>query len=151
MLAIVLATALTSIATPSPSPDRASIHQSPSTNVAGFSIDVPRVGDVRVVVGEASRAVSLDAGLVAKLYADLERAGDLTKLPIEHCMKSASFGSSTTIVYGGNTSGDLQCAADTNGRALSADVAAIAHAALAGMPLARRRTMPIMQATSAPR
>jgi hypothetical protein len=128
-----------------PSPDVAVIRQSASTNRSAFEIAVPRTGPADVRAGTAKRSTPLDAALVAKLYADLERAGDLAALPIEPCMKSASFGSRTSLSYGGQDSGDVQCAASPQGRALNEDAQAIAQAALDGMPVNRRRTMPVFR------
>jgi hypothetical protein len=136
---------------PSPSPsaavDTAVIRQSASTNRAGFSIAVPRTGEAMLVVGDAQRSVPVDPALAAKLYADLGRAGDLDALVVEHCMKSASFGSTTVIAFHGKASPDLQCAADAVGQALNADAEAIAQAAF---PEPRRKTMPVFRATPSP-
>jgi hypothetical protein len=101
-------------------------------------------------VGTVGRATSIDPQLVTRFYADLERAGDLAKLAVDHCMKSASFGSTTIISYNGEDSPDVQCAGDAAGRALNADAEAIARAALTGAPVSRRRTQPIFRASPSP-
>jgi uncharacterized protein YjlB len=99
--------------------------------------------------GGATRSVQIAVPLAARLFDDLEHAGDLTALPAGACMKSASFGTTTVIAYRGAHSPDLQCAQNATERALQADVAAITAPALDGMPQLRR-TLPVMRSTGAP-
>ncbi len=96
-----------------------------------------------------TRTVPLEPALAAQLHADLERTADLERLPVQPCMKSASFGTTTIITFAGKTSPDLQCASDAAGRALNADADAIAQAALTGLPQ-RRYTQPVFRKTPPP-
>jgi hypothetical protein len=85
-------------------------------------------------MGTTVRTAIIPADMVDKLYADLDQAGALDELPVGHCMKSASFGTTTTLQFDGRRSPDLQCAQTADERALGADVRAIAEAALASAP-----------------
>jgi hypothetical protein len=129
-----------------PGTDVARIERSPSTNTVGWSIAVGRDGKATVVSGGGFRAVTLQQPLATKLYADLERAAFLAELPSGHCMKSASFGTTTIIAYRGQRTPDLQCALDAPGQALNADAEAIAASVLGQVPRAVRHTMPIHRA-----
>jgi hypothetical protein len=126
---------LIAASTPAPAPalidDVAVIEQSASTNRPGFSISVTRTGETTVRVGVTSRSTTVATVLAAHLYADIDRAGSLADLPAGHCMKSASFGSTTSITYNGRRSPDLQCAQNTLEHALKSDAQAISRAALA--------------------
>lgn len=44
-----------------------------------------------------------------------------------HCMRSASFGTTTTVTFGGAASPDLSCAPDPAARDLAGTVAAIVN------------------------
>ena len=125
-------------------PGFAVITRGSSTNSAGFSIVVPPTGEATVRLGTLTRPVQLDTPSATQLYADLERAGRLDKLPAGHCMKSASFGTTTSIAYRGRNSPDLQCAQNSAERALQADVDAISSQAMRGFPQ-RRRTLPVFR------
>ena len=49
---------------------------------------------------------------VAAFLSDLSAAGDVSLIPTGQCIKSVSFGTSTSITAGGKTSGDVQCLVD---------------------------------------
>jgi hypothetical protein len=146
-LASLLALALLPAPAPVPSPSptvNAVIVNSGSTNMAGYRIEVAPDGHVRVTQGEATRSVTIPAKLATQLYADLAAAGPLDALPTQPCMKSASFGSRTTVAYKTKTSADLQCGQmSPAGRALANDAAAITTAA--GVQPGRRMTLPVMR------
>jgi hypothetical protein len=130
--------------TGSPLPDRAVITQTASTNTKGYVITVSATGTATVETGGLTRSVQIPAPLADRLYADLDRAGDLAALPAGSCMKSASFGTRTEIAYRGARSPDLGCAQNAVERDLQADAAAIASPALGQMPQIRR-TLPVLR------
>jgi len=145
-LALFLALLLPSPAPlPNPSPTlSAVIVNSGSTNLAGYRIEVAPDGHTQITQGMATRSIDLPAPLVTRFYADLAAAGPLDALPVQPCMKSASFGSRTTLAYKMKTSADLQCGqTSAAGHALAADVAAITAAA--GVQPAHRTTLPVMR------
>lgn len=95
------------------------IVQSRSTNSRGFRVVIYRDGSATATINGAGfvthadepRAQSYPAGSVEvnKLGSLLEKIGDVSRIPTGHCAKSVSFGTTTTIMYAGKTSGDLQC------------------------------------------
>ena len=98
-----------------------------STNTDGFQIVVERSGQTQYTAiprgrgGQAAERPSavggkLPAALAQRLYADLEAARPLASLPEAHCLKSASFGTTLIIEYGGERTPDLSCPAGTNAR-----------------------------------
>jgi hypothetical protein len=147
----ILALALLAGPAPSPSPSPVPagdvlIVNSGSTNRAGYRIAVAPDGRVQVMQGTATRTLTIPAQLAAQLYADLAAAGPLDAMPAQRCMKSASFGSTTTIAYAAKTSPDLQCeATSAAAHALAADVAAVTAAA--GVRV-MRRTLPIFRGSA---
>jgi hypothetical protein len=130
---------------PSPSPTvNAVITNTGSTNMAGYRIEVAPDGHAQVTQGVGTRSVTIPVKLATQLYTDLAAAGPLDALPTQPCMKSASFGSRTTLAYKTKTSADLQCGQlSPAGRALAVDVAAITEAA--AVHPARRMTLPVMR------
>src|SRR5689334_15359332 len=82
--------------------DTATIIDSGSTNRAGFHIDVKRSGLAEMISGESGKPIQrhLPSSVTQRFYADLEAAKPISSLPVIHCMKSASFGSSLTIAIG---------------------------------------------------
>ncbi len=60
-----------------------------------------------------------------KFFHDLAAAMPLTSLPVHHGMRSASFGTRTTVTYKGQTSPDLTFASDPKSALLKADIDAI--------------------------
>lgn len=51
-----------------------------------------------------------------QLHTVLQAVGDVSKIPHRGCLKSASFGTSTTITYQGKTSSDLTCLGSQDAR-----------------------------------
>ncbi|GAC1342428.1 MAG: hypothetical protein NVS4B7_01740 [Ktedonobacteraceae bacterium] len=51
---------------------------------------------------------------IAQLKSTLTQAGDVSAIPNHGCIKSVSFGSTTTVTYQGKTSGDLSCLSNTD-------------------------------------
>src|SRR5215472_14805186 len=90
--------------------DEAVIVNSGSTNTAGFRIVVNKNGDAEYTVmprrfgppaqSEPMRR-KIPEALTQRLFSHLGAAKPLTNLPRERCAKSASFGTSLTIEFGG--------------------------------------------------
>lgn len=122
-------------------PTDALIRNSGSTNMAGYTIVVHPDASVDMTMdGELTHAT---AGLaqVRWLFKKLHAAGPLDVMPGGHCMKSASFGSTTTIVYDGKTSPDLTCGGDMMSRELDRTVNIIAAQIGSGGPRSRGRIL----------
>ena len=110
------------------------IVNSGSTNAPGYRIEVERSGDSRYVPQPRTRGFAvgpssptshkIPEALARRFFSDLETAGALSQLPIERCAKSASFGSSTFVEFGGERTPDISCpgARDPNTKALMRDV-----------------------------
>jgi hypothetical protein len=109
--------------------DAATIVNSGSTNRPGFRIVVDRSGvaeltatpgrlGAKQVQSPARR--TLPHALVEAFYADLDAAKPLDSLPAVHCAKSASFGSTLTVVFGKEQTPDLSCG--DRGNALMRDL-----------------------------
>jgi hypothetical protein len=134
VLALVLTVAPVAaphLAVPIPtSATEALIVNSGSTNTAGYALRVRADGTGTLLQGETSRPVQLSRTLVDRLFADLRAAGPLDVLPHRFCMKSASFGTTTTVAYRGKRSPDLSCpGGSAAGYALAQDARALAGAA----------------------
>jgi hypothetical protein len=110
--------------------DSAVIQNSGSTNTSGFTITVWSDGTSSVSVrGQADHAFTLQPDLRARFFSDLQAASTATSAP-RHCMKSASFGTTTSVRWHGWSSLDLQCPPlPPSVAALANDVAAIETAA----------------------
>lgn len=106
------------------------IVNSGSTNTAGYALRVRTDGTAMLLQGETARGVQLAHDLVDRLFADLRAAGPLDALPRTFCMKSVSFGTTTTVAYRGRRSPDLSCPArSAAASALALDARALAAAA----------------------
>lgn len=104
---------------PSAGQDAATILNSGSTNRPGFRIvidpsgsaeytSVPRRAGPQAEPAKPMQA-TLARALIERFYADLKAAKPFASLPAVHCMKSASFGSTLTIAFGGEQTPDLSC------------------------------------------
>jgi hypothetical protein len=97
--------------------DLATIIQSGSTNTIGYKLVIHRDGSAAGMDNSSgsprAQVVRREypAGTIAtdKLQRLLAAIGDVSKIPIGACMKSASFGTTTEISYAGKVSGNLQC------------------------------------------
>ncbi len=67
---------------------------------------------------------TLDGTLTATLFGDLAKAGSLDSLQFFGCLKSVSFGTTTSLTYEGVTLPDVECGSMTDARAaaLTTDV-----------------------------
>lgn len=95
----------------------ATITNSGSTNTQGFTLTIYNDGSGTLAYTQRGRqntsnqdkkfsASTFDSQQLATL---LKEVGDVSSLPRGSCLKSASFGTSTTITYNGKTSTDLSC------------------------------------------
>lgn len=97
----------------------ATIRNSGSTNTAGYTVVIHPGDSADVTVdGEVSHR-TVGAAQVRWLFAKLRAAGPLDGMAGGRCMKSASFGSTTTIAYNGHVSPDLSCSGDAMSRELA--------------------------------
>jgi hypothetical protein len=127
MLALVSLLIASATASPQPSaaavpPNAAVIVNSGSTNISGYRIVVQPDGRATVTTQGSNRTQQLAKSTVAPFFKHLSAAMPLGKLESEPCMKSASFGSTTTVQYKGERSPDLSCPMEGLGAALGADV-----------------------------
>lgn len=120
--------------------DGAVITNSGSTNTAGYAIKVWSDGSGEVSLrGGATRNIKVDVDLVNKFFADVKAARANPGRP-GRCMKSASFGTTTSVLWHEYQSVDLQCPPfTTEVTALAADVRNIQSAANLANPLQRIR------------
>jgi hypothetical protein len=102
------------------------IRNSGSTNTLPYTISVKPDGSAVVTVGANApedRRLPLDQ--TQALFAELRAAMPLDVLTHGHCMRSASFGTTTTVTFGGVTTPDLSCAPDPAARDLAGSVVKI--------------------------
>ncbi|MDQ2715948.1 MAG: hypothetical protein M3Z08_13660 [Chloroflexota bacterium] len=95
------------------------ITNSGSTNMPGSTLTINRDGSgsityekevlgqtLKHVTNKAFSAHTFDTGQLEQM---LNEVGSVDKIPNHGCLKSMSFGSTTTITYQGKTSGDVSC------------------------------------------
>ncbi len=129
-------------AMPSVPPDAAVIRNSGSTNTAGYVIVLTLDGHATVGQEGQYTTATLARPQTRWLFAKLREAGPLGALPAGHCMRSVSFGSSTTISYQGATTPDLGCAVSPLERELARTVGVIvAQLHISTFPAHRRRLL----------
>ena len=91
---------------------QATIEETGSTNTLGVKIVVGPGGAAQMhVEGEEVRTVTINADLSDRLFRDLKAFSPMSALPGNHCIKSASFGTSLYVEYSGERSPDLNCPA----------------------------------------
>jgi len=97
--------------------DGATIVDSGSTNTPGYRIDVWSDGSATIVLqnrgvthGEP-KTFTVTGSVASRFFANLKavKSGNVTGQP---CMKSASFGTTTRVLWHGWTSPDLDCPSD---------------------------------------
>jgi hypothetical protein len=135
---VVLVLALFSAA---PQRDGATIVNSGSTNAAGYTISVWSDGTGSAMVRGATAATSFSISQEAaeRFFQDVKAARS-NGAQLQHCMKSASFGTRTVVQWHGWVSPDLQCPPFTDEvRALAGDVQTVEGSAniQPGSPLRR--------------
>ena len=139
LVSLLLAQASPAQTSPAPAPPEkppaavaaatdAVIRNSGSTNSAGYTIVLHPDATAELLQNGTTVAKTVAKAQAARLFDRLHAAGRLDALPIGHCMRSVSFGSTTTVTYAGHTSGDLGCSGgDPSVGALQTAVAAIAN------------------------
>lgn len=120
-----------------PTRDGAVIRTSRSTNTAAYEIKVWSDGRAQLIQTEGPTSFNIAPGLAKRFFADAA-AGRANPGTPGHCMKSASFGTTTVVTWHRWTSSDLQCPPfSAPVTALAADVRAIQAAVKIGGPLHR--------------
>lgn len=100
-----------------------------STNAAGYRIYVSSDGQATYIDNRGERRGQIDEQLALKFFRDIETAQPLNDLPHrQECIKAASFGSSTYIKFGRQTSPDLSCPGDDQSQQLANDAREIRNA-----------------------
>ena len=127
--AVALTVGSYSIALAGYSRDGAIIHNSGSTNTAPYSLKVWSDGSAAVVnASGSSTPFKVPMNVVASFFRDVQSARGNPGTP-GHCMKSASFGTSTVVTWHGWHSFDLSCPPVGEQTELAANVRAIQSAA----------------------
>lgn len=115
------------------------IRNSGSTNSAGYTVILAPDGSatVRQYDGFAQKLVG--APQTHWLFLKLRQAAPLATLGNARCVKSVSFGSSTTVSWNDSTSGDLSCGGDPRSRELARTIGVIVRELdISLVPRARR-------------
>ena len=115
----------------SPVDANADIVNSGSTNTSGYVIHVSRSGAVIVELqsGGPARKATVASALAGRFFAALDAAEPLAAAQAGGCMKSASFGYSIKVNYGGESTPDLTCPVGDQEHALASLSSEIARAA----------------------
>ena len=120
-------------------PGAAVIRNSGSTNSAAYTLVIAPDGAATFGGDDGYTRKTVAAAQTRWLFSRLAAAGPLESLGLQHCMKSASFGTSTTITWNGSTSGDVSCSADPASRELMRTITVIAaQLAIPTLPRPRR-------------
>jgi hypothetical protein len=127
VLLALLQAAPSPAAVPTDDPSAAVIRNSGSTNTLPYTIVVHPDGSADVTTDETAVRRTLPKEMVSGLFEKLAAANPLDALPAPHCMRSASFGTSTTIAFGGRRTPDLNCAGSPAVRDLADATSAIVH------------------------
>lgn len=117
--------------------DGAHILNSGSTNAPPYEILVWSDGNARTLANGRSHAVRIGVTLARTFLTDAKRARG-ENASVAPCIKSASFGTRSTVTYHGWHSPDVSCHAQGALAALAADVASIVRLA---QPMGARRIM----------
>ncbi len=116
----------------------ACIENSGSTNSLGYEIYVGPSGNVNYIMSSHSESgrnhfstearqheAKISKTLAANLFRDIAAAGPLSALPMHHGMRSASFGTSTYLMYKEQRSPDLTFPGNPQALALHNDITEI--------------------------
>ena len=101
------------------------IRNSGSTNTLGFTIAVSPDGESVVSQNGTAVRKTLSAAQTREFFEDVRAMMPLETGPVRPCMRSVSFGSSTTVSYQNATTSDLSCRADAASAQLRGAIAAI--------------------------
>jgi hypothetical protein len=116
------------------------IVNSGSTNTLGFTLTLARNGTATLEQGDTTEQKQLSEAMVASFFATLRAAGPLDALPETRRIKSASFGTTTRIFFGGKVSPDIS-SPSPNTRVQELANKAIAVLAAAGARVIPRPTL----------
>jgi hypothetical protein len=123
--------------------DGATIVNSGSTNSAGFRLDVRSDGSATFTVdGRTPESRTVLPVSVALFIKNLKASLPLSPGKSEGCVKSASFGTSTFVIYHGHRSGDISCGTSLKERTLMSDVNRIALEAKIPAMIPRAQVLP---------
>jgi hypothetical protein len=117
------------------------IRNSGSTNTAGFTIVVQPDGYADIYSNGATQLKTVGEAQTAWLFRKVDAAQPLENLATGRCMKSASFGTRTTLAYEGHTSPDLSCGGDATTRELARTAAVIVDQLGVSTSMFRRRLL----------
>ena len=106
-------------------PDAAVIENSGSTNAAGYTIVISPDGNAVVRQYDSFQRKVAGAPQTRWLFLKLREAAPLDSLATVHCLKSASFGSSTTVSWNDRSTADLSCGGDPLSRELMRTIGVI--------------------------
>jgi hypothetical protein len=101
------------------------IRNSGSTNTSGYTVVVHADFSVDVYDRGTTRHDTSVEPQTKWLFAKLKADEPFASLGVAGCMKSASFGTTTTVAYDGSTTPDLTCSGSPNTRELARTVEAI--------------------------
>jgi hypothetical protein len=108
-------------------PGDAVIRNSGSTNTEGYAIVIHPDYSVDVAVGGTTQHKTLGEPQAKWLFAKLKADEPLASLAAGRCMKSASFGTVTTIAYDGQSTADLSCGGGDQVRELNRTIGIIVN------------------------
>jgi len=108
--------------------DGAVILNTGSTNSIGYRIVIESNGSAEYVNGSTRAKAHVAPAVASKFFADMRSAMPLSRVHVEQCMKSASFGTMTFLWWRGQRSPDISCPGGTMSTRLNDDAAAVAAA-----------------------
>jgi hypothetical protein len=112
------------VATP---PGAATIVNSGSTNTAAYTLVIAPDGSATLAQDGAAQPEVVAAPQARWLFEKLHEAEPVDSLGSGHCMKSASFGTSTVVTWNGRSSSDLSCDDNPTSRELLRTIRVIAR------------------------
>ncbi len=103
------------------------ITNSGSTNLPGLTLTINKDGSGSLHFDKGRNQLKRDKDQTfpsgtfdtTKLSSILNQLQDMSKVPNHSCLKSVSFGTTTTITYNGKTSGDISCLSSQDGQVFS--------------------------------
>jgi len=126
---------------PDLSRDDAVIRNSGATNLAPYTIVVHPDATADVYIGGSTRKESIGTPQMKWLFLKLREAMPLGRIAVGRCMKSASFGTSTTILYQGESTPDRCCGGGTETQELMRTIGVIAGQLRVSPLIGRRRLL----------
>jgi hypothetical protein len=92
------------------------ICQSSATNVKGYSVLLQTSGAATITIaGGSPTSGTASSSATSQLFGDLNANTPVSDITTYGpCTKSASFGTATTVTYGGYSTGDISCPAPSS-------------------------------------